>query len=64
MSLLETHASTTSIVVTHEQSITGTQAEELWEAYRANFEPLAELAVLQHFYSRNEVLAELRERHP
>jgi hypothetical protein len=59
MSILETHASAAPITVTHEQSITGTNAEELWEVYRAKFEPLAELAVLQHFYSRDEVLAEL-----
>ncbi len=59
MSILETHASAAPIILTHELSITGTAAEELWEAYRTNFEPLAGLAVLQHFYSRDEVLAEL-----
>jgi len=46
------------IVITHELSITGSEAETLWEAYRSNFEPLSELAVLQHLYSREEVLAE------
>lgn len=59
MSILDTHAPAAPTIVTHELSITGTQAEALWEAYRTNFEPLAELAVLQHFYSRGEVLAEL-----
>lgn len=49
-----------SIVITHEQSIIGIEAETLWEAYRTNFEPFAELAVLQHLYSRDEVLAEFR----
>ena len=49
-----------SIVITHERSITGSQAETLWEAYRTNFEPLADLAILQHLYSRDEVLAEFR----
>lgn len=49
-----------SIVITHERSITGSQAETLWEAYRTNFQPLAELAILQHLYSRDEVLAEFR----
>ena len=49
-----------SIVITHELSITGAEADTLWEAYRKNFEPLAELAVLQHLYSRDEVLAEFR----
>lgn len=48
------------IVITHETSITGSEAETLWEAYRTNFEPLAEVAVLQHLYSRDEVLAEFR----
>jgi hypothetical protein len=48
------------MVITHELSITGQEAETLWEAYRTNFEPLAELAVLQHLYPRDEVLAELR----
>lgn len=59
MSILETHATAAPITVTLESSITGTRAEELWQAYRTNFEPLAELAVLQHFYSRDEVFAEL-----
>ena len=59
MSILETHASAAPITVTLEASITGTRAEELWQAYRTNFEPLAELAVLQHFDSRDEILAEL-----
>ena len=49
-----------SIVITYEQSILGIEAETLWEAYRTNFEPFAELAVLQHLYSRDEVLAEFR----
>jgi hypothetical protein len=48
------------MVITHELSITGLEAETLWEAYRTNFEPLAELAVLQHLYPRDEVLAEFR----
>jgi hypothetical protein len=58
MSILETHAPAVPIIITHELSIKGPKAEELWEAYRTNFEPLAELAVLQHVYSRDEVLAE------
>ncbi len=59
MSILEKHASAAPITVTHELSITGENAEALWEAYRTSFEPLAELAVLQHFYTHDEVLAEL-----
>jgi hypothetical protein len=58
MSILESPPKAPPIVITHELSITGSQAETLWEAYRTNFEPLAELAVLQHLYSRDEVLAE------
>ncbi len=60
MSVLESPPAAPPIVITHELSITGRQAETLWEAYRINFEPLAELAVLQHLYSRDEVLAEFR----
>ncbi len=59
MSILEAHPSAAPITITHEVSITGPTAEALWEAYRVNFEPLAELAVLQHLYPRDEVLAEL-----
>jgi hypothetical protein len=58
MSVLESPLKAPPIVITHELSITGSEAETLWEAYRTNFEPLAELAVLQHLYSRDEVLAE------
>ncbi len=47
------------IVITHEREIAGAHAEALWEAYRENFTPLAELAILQHLYSRDEILAEL-----
>jgi hypothetical protein len=47
------------IVITHERQIDGANAEALWEAYRENFTPLAELAMLQHLYSRDEILAEL-----
>ncbi len=59
MSILETQPAAAPTTITHEVSITGTQAESLWEAYRTTFEPLTELAVLQHLYSRDEVLAEL-----
>ena len=48
-----------AVVITHEQIVDGHDAELLWEAYRANFEPLAELAMLQHVFTRDEVLAEL-----
>jgi hypothetical protein len=48
-----------SIAITHELRIDGDDAEALWEAYRENFAPLAELAILQHLYPRDEILAEL-----
>ena len=38
--------------------ILGSVAEDLWEAYRSNFEPLSTLAMLRHFHSREEMLAE------
>lgn len=57
-SLLERYPTPSPVTVTHERCIVGETAEVLWEAYRANFEPLASLAVLQHFYTREEVLAE------
>jgi hypothetical protein len=47
------------IAITHEQRIVGDDAEALWEAYHENFAPLAELAILQHLYPRDEILAEL-----
>lgn len=38
--------------------VTGESAEKLWEAYHHNFEPLEDLAVLQHLYTREEMLEE------
>ena len=46
-------------VITHDDRITGAVADRLWDVYRSNFEPLADLALLQHLFSRDEVLAEL-----
>jgi hypothetical protein len=56
---VEAPARAEHILITHELSITDAKAEALWEAYRTNFEPLSELAILQHFYAREEVLTEL-----
>lgn len=58
-SIIEQHPPAARIHITHEKSISGATAETLWEAYRSSFEPLASLAMLRHFYSRDEVLAEL-----
>ena len=63
MSILETQPSAAPILITHESTITGREADALWEAYRTNFKPLAELAILQHLYSQDEVLAELANPH-
>lgn len=58
--VVHTAPSAPHTVITHEHVITGGTAEALWQAYLVNFEPLAELAALQHFYSRDEILSELR----
>lgn len=57
-SIIDQHGSAPPITITHETSITGATAEALWESYRHNFEPLATLAVLQHLYTRVEMLEE------
>lgn len=57
-SILDRHPVVPPISVTHERSITGELAEELWEVYLENFEPLAEVAVLRHLDSREEMLAQ------
>ena len=57
-SILEQHRATPPATITHETSITGDAADALWEAYQQNFEPLEELAVLQHLYERDEMLEE------
>ncbi len=57
-SILDRHPVAPPISVTHERSITGELAEELWDAYRENLEPLAEVAVLRHLDSHEEVLAQ------
>lgn len=46
------------VVVTHHEVVDGELAEQLWAAYHTNFEPLAELAILQHYYEREEIYEE------
>ena len=58
-SIIQLHRTAPVVHITHETVITGTHADALWEVYRANFEPLVTLAMLEHFYSRDEVMAEL-----
>jgi hypothetical protein len=57
-SILEAHPVEEPVTVSFESVIEGDNAELLWDAYRLNFEPLEELAILQHMYERDEVLAE------
>lgn len=57
-SILETHRAAPPVRITHETVITGESAERLWECYHANFEPLEPLAILQHLYTRDEMLEE------
>lgn len=60
-SILADHPATDAVTVSHEAVVEGDDAERLWEAYRSNFEPLEELAILQHCFTRDEVLAELAD---
>jgi hypothetical protein len=57
-SVIDLHPSAPPVHITHETTVTGATAEALWEAYYANFKPLEPLAILQHCYPKNEVLAE------
>ena len=57
-SILERHPVAPPISITHERSITGELASELWDAYLQNVEPLAEVAVLRHVDSHEETLAQ------
>jgi hypothetical protein len=57
-SVLDRHPVAPPISITHERSITGELAEELWEGYLENVEPLAEVAVLRHLDSHDEMLAQ------
>jgi hypothetical protein len=57
-SILDRHPVAPPITITHERSITGELAEELWHAYLENLQPLAEVAVLRHLDSHEEMLAQ------
>ena len=57
-SILDRHPVAPPISITHERSITGELAEELWHTYLENVEPLAEVAVLRHLDSHEEMLAQ------
>ncbi len=55
----ERHAASPELSVTLESVVTGEDAEKLWNTYHVNFAPLGELAMLQHVFSREEILDEL-----
>lgn len=57
-SILDRHPIAPPISITHERSITGELADQLWDAYLENFEPLAKVAVLRHLDSREQMLAQ------
>jgi hypothetical protein len=47
--------------LTRELVIDGDRAEALWEMYREAFEPLETVAIQQHLWSKEDVLAELAD---
>ena len=47
------------VFITLQNVVEGDDADKLYEAYRLNFEPLEELAILQHCFTRDEVMSEL-----
>jgi hypothetical protein len=57
-SILDRHPVAPAISITHERSITGELAEELWDGYLESVEPLAEVAVLRHLDPHDEMLAQ------
>lgn len=58
VSILERYAAAPTVVITHERVVEGEDAELLHAAYRANFDPLADLAVQAQASGREEMLAE------
>ncbi len=45
------------VTITHELSLTGELAEQLWVAYHTNFAPLAKLAIQKQSSERDEMIA-------
>lgn len=58
-SILDRHPVVGPTVISHELVIDGEPADLLWQAYLANIEPLAEVAILRHVDGRDEFLAQL-----
>jgi hypothetical protein len=61
-SLIDRQPVTQPLVITHELSIEGELAEQLWDMYVTGVTPLAELAVLKHLDTRDTVIAQLRNQ--
>lgn len=47
------------VTITRAAVVDGALAEQMWDFYRSNFEPLTTRAILQHLFTHDEVLAEL-----
>jgi hypothetical protein len=47
------------VTITRVAVVDGELAEQMWEFYRGNFEPLTSRAILQHLFTRDEILGEL-----
>lgn len=47
------------VTITRAAVVDGALAEQMWHFYQSNFEPLTTRAILQHLFTRDEVLAEL-----
>ena len=60
-SVLGQRAAEDAVTISFESVVEGDDAEVLYEVYRRNFEPLGELAVLQHCFPREVLLAELAD---
>jgi hypothetical protein len=60
-SILEQYRPAPAIVITHESVVEGETAERLYEAYRANFEPLGQVSVFKQFDGHDEMLAQFAD---
>jgi hypothetical protein len=47
------------VTITRAAVVDGPLADTMWDFYRANFEPLTTRAILQHLFTRDEILGEL-----
>ena len=58
-SILDRHPVSGPTSISHERVIDGDPADRLWQAYLANVDPLAEVAILRHVDGRDEFLTQL-----